>query len=364
MNYIQAFINNISAPKTLEELLFFIEEHGQFNVEDIIYDAVTDLSTVWTVPFWAKIGDIVFFMHAKTARTHLTALRTKLNKEQALFTKKQFKKMYDWIERGIELHTEYGGKIIAVGRVSGVPEYYYEDSSVYHWRSRIYSEIDELFVLDNPIDISEFNHQIMVSRQSGITPVFGDDFVLLKDLIGKKNTLPQFFKESFSTPVPLSKIDDKNWITLTKEYRRAFMLESQFRTFYVNYLLKEISDIKTIYKECRCKKEKNPDSFVDNIILFQRKYLPVEVKLSISSEKNIYNQLNKYCYTDEIIIDSKTDRKVSGKKLVQNKVLLIDTDTIYIYNADKNTITKIYDLDLLQNKKDIKNLIDNLNNLI
>lgn len=61
---VQSFINNISFPKTLDELYWYATQHGSFNVEDILYES----ETVWTSPKWAKIGDIVFLCILKQQR--------------------------------------------------------------------------------------------------------------------------------------------------------------------------------------------------------------------------------------------------------------------------------------------------------
>ncbi len=172
MNNVQAFVNNISVPKTLEELQFFIDEHGCYNVEDILQDSETE----WTAPFWAKPGDIVFFMHAKTACSYLTAMRTQLQNDRMHYPNEKYSEMIGWIKRGLNLHKKYGGKIFAVAKVAGFPEYNDDDTDIYHWSSRIYACMDKICVLEQPIDISEFNNQIFISRQSGITPILGDDF--------------------------------------------------------------------------------------------------------------------------------------------------------------------------------------------
>lgn len=52
---VQSFINNISFPKTLDELYYFIRERNSFDVESVLYDEVV----WWTSPKWTKIGDIV-----------------------------------------------------------------------------------------------------------------------------------------------------------------------------------------------------------------------------------------------------------------------------------------------------------------
>ncbi len=314
---IQSFISNTSVPKSLDELQYFIYEHGCFNVEDILNEEEIN----WTAPPWAKIGDIVFFMHAKYAKSHLTALRTELNNKKQDYTSEEYDTMMQWIARGLTLHKQYGGKIFAIAKVSGLPEHitdFFEDDSdvKLHWSSKIYADMDDVYLLENPVDISEFNEIIRISRQSSITPVFGSDFDALRKIIKSKNEIPRYFEESIAASLPLSKINSDNWYTLSNEYRRSFMLETQFRNFYVNHLLREISDIKTIYKECRCRKSGIPDSFIDNVIKINGRYLPVEVKLSVACQADINKQVAKYCDDEYIIIDNKNKKRFVAKTYI------------------------------------------------
>lgn len=78
---VQAFIDNISFPMTLEELERFAD---WFNVEEILNVAETE----WTAPRWAVEGDIVFFFHAKTAIQKITMLETKLKQEKTEYQRK------------------------------------------------------------------------------------------------------------------------------------------------------------------------------------------------------------------------------------------------------------------------------------
>ena len=75
-NFVNAHINNVSFPKTVEQLEIFIYEHGCYNVEDII-EASKDGYTNWTVPRNSVIGDVVLFFHAKTAIQWIRKLETK-----------------------------------------------------------------------------------------------------------------------------------------------------------------------------------------------------------------------------------------------------------------------------------------------
>ena len=358
---VQSFINNISFPKTLEELHFFTTEHGSFNIEDVLYEE----KIIWTSPKWAKIGDIVFFMHSKTAKSTITRLRTQLNNQRCNIEKEKYSVLMNWINRGLDLYKQYGGKIFAVGRVIGAPEYIadyddnYEDATYYHWGSRIYSEI-EVFVLETPVDISEFNNFIFISRQSGITPVFGKEFIKLRDLILSKNRTPEYFIKSVATPLPLTEISSNNWLNITDKYRRSFMLESQFRSYYTDYLLCEVSDRKTIYRECRCIKKDNSDTFADNVIYINGKYVPVEIKLSISAESNIKGQVKNYCNTDEIYIDTKRNKKINPNQIYNKNVIVIDTEGVYIFNSDNYELKHILSLNALTNISDIQMLKKNI----
>lgn len=351
--YVQAFIDNISFPKSLEELEFFIDEMGDFSLERLLSSSVT----TWTAPRWAKIGDIVFFMHAKYARSTITRLRTQLNREKHLYSPERFKELASWIERGLKLHSQYGGRIVAVGRVSGPPT---ADSSqdseenIFHWKSRVYAEMDRITRLEHPVHMDEFSEFIRISREGAITPVLGNSFERLRELIERTNRIPRYLKESVSSPIPLTKITDENWISLPAEYRRRFVLESQFRSYYVDHLLFGVKDKRTrLYSECRCKKTGIPDSFVDNVIIVNKKYLPVEVKLSVSSQSNILGQVWKYSNDDTIICG---DKSVLPEQIYTNRVLIIDTDYVYIYDADNNTISPIFTLDNMNNMTGIHEL--------
>lgn len=106
------------------------------------------------------------------------------------------------------------------------------------------------------------------------------------------------------------------------------------------------------------------DSFVDNVILFDGKYLPVEIKLSVSAEANIKQQVSKYCNTDAIILDEKDNRVVNADLVYSDHVLIIDTDHIYLFCAQNNQVTEIYDLGNLSVLSDIQELRNIIRNLI
>ena len=365
---VQAFIQNNSFPKDLDNLLDIRTDDydSRLNLEKILdCDALE-----WSVPNWAKIGDIVFFMHTKTSNSIISALRTELRNAPYRWNDEQRKILEDALDLGTDLYRKYGGKIFAIGRVTSQPGYDNfsdgdGDSSANHWRSNIYADVDDICVLQNPVDISEFNSFIYVSRQGSLTPVHGRDFDRLREVIEAKNSVPQYFREATATPIPLTKINHENWLVLSNDYRRSFMDEKQFRKFYVDYFLRTLGDRKTLYEECRCRRPDIADSFMDNIILFNGRYLTVEVKLDVANEVNLPGQVAKYCYNTEVYRDCHTDKPLDISKRYDSYVLIIDTFDLYLYSAEGDTIQHLCSLDDIKSTDDImefrKQLISQLN---
>lgn len=369
MRYVQAYISNISFPTSLDEVYSYAH---LFNMEMILgcdfYNLLDEENymdfgnvekhesrkTEWTAPKWCKGGDIVLFMHSKTANARISAMKTKLLSKRNDYTNDAFWIMMNALIRAKKIYEVYGGKIFAIGRINSTPIYDSADTNQHHWKSKIYAPIDGIFLLEKPIDISEFNTKIMVSRQSSITPVFGEQFTYLKNLILNKNPIiEEYFIESVAEPVPLTSINDDNWLNVVNKYRRSFFLEIQFRSFYVDRFLKYLGDTKTFFRECACIKSGVPTSYVDNVIKFDGIYLPVEVKLSVDSEKDILDQLRKYCNLNELMLSKE---KMINAGLYDNNVLVIDTERLYMYSDKKKALDELVDLDSIHTIEDIVNL--------
>ncbi len=346
---VQSYVSNMSTVDSLEELEYY---EGITLPENLMGSSENE----WTAPKWAKAGDVVFFMHTKTARSRLTALRSELNLKKNTMSQADYNSLMAYIDHALDIHSRYGGKIFAVGRVSGAPEYVQPDSftdGLFHWKSRNYSEIDNIKVLDKPIDISEFREYIYISRGGSVTPLFDNEFDRLRKDISRNNQLPAYVTNAVARPVPLRKINRYNWLEVANDYRRCFILEHQFRKFYVDYFVKSIGDRKKYYVECRCQRSDINDSFMDYVMLFDGKYLPVEVKLSVSAEPNIVGQVSKYVFNSQVYLN--TDGKsVSGNDFHPGKVLIIDTESLYMFDMTSGTVDKIYDLDNIRRLQDLE----------
>lgn len=345
---VQAFLDNISFPRTLEELEWFADE---FDMEQVLTVAETE----WTAPKWAVQGDIVFFYHAKTAIQKISMLETKLKREKVELSEEYYNWLWKVLQRGRNIYKEYGGKIFAIGKVSGRTIYDpQEGDEILHWSSRFYAPIDKIYVLQNPIDISEFSDFIFVSRQSAITPIVGPDFEQLKELIASKNEIPEYLQTSTVIPLPLQKIDDENWLEVTQEYRRLFTLEIQFRRFYVDYFLRIFGDQKKFYAEFECYRDGRRTGFADNAVKIGGKWCFVEVKLNIRAEQHLHNQLKKYCHVE--YGKGNKERLLEQKDIWQNIVLVIDTENFYYYDFATDQLILEQELNKIIEERDILDL--------
>ena len=353
MNEVQALILNLSFPNSFDEIIELKSNGGKFNVEWIVAHNNNE-KYGWTSPKWIKPNDIIFFMHSRTSVQKISKLKRKLESEKELWSE-HYTLLYNALDTGLKIYSKYGGKIFAIGQYIDKPFYDNpsEDEFLRHWRSTIYAYVDNYYVLNTPIDLSEFKSFITLSQGGSITPVYGREFEQLKDLIASQNTIPLYLKNSIAMPIPFMKINDRNWIDITSKYRHHFIYEIQFRQFYVDFFLKILGDRKKIYKECACEKKGHHTSYVDNIIHFNNCYLPVEVKLSITSEHNLEKQLAKYCNLDMFYLDR--NKKIKGpiEKIIKNNVLVIDTTSVYIYSDIDKSIYECCKLDTISTNEDI-----------
>lgn len=345
--FVNAHINNISFPKTIDQLEDFIYDHGCYNVEDVINEAAGGY-TIWTVPRSSVVGDIVLYFHAKTAIQWIRKLETATKSLDE--TKHDKALLYEWLNRARDLYKLYGGKIFAIGRVSSRPERE-EEENVYHWSGRIYADIKDLYLLENPIDISEFNSFILVSRQSAITPLPSSEFEELKSIIKAKNSsVPTWFTNSKIGDYNLSSISQNNFLDITKSYRKRFPLEINFRSYYVDYFLKSLSG-KKAYRECQCYSVQTPLARVDNVFEFDGKKILLEVKLNIALEDDLISQLKQYICSDYICLSHNTNERITDFE--KEFMFVIDVYSVYKYAVADNKLVKLFDLDEIKDKNDI-----------
>ena len=81
--------------------------------------------------------------------------------------------------------------------------------------------------------------------------------------------------------------------------------------------------------------------------------LPIEAKLLVNGcEPQIKAQVNKYVHNTSIILDNK-GRTITGSDCHFGKVLIADTDNLYMYTASDDSLEPIYSLNNLKTADDL-----------
>lgn len=352
--HVRAFVTAFNFPSSLEELYSdYLLEGGQLDIEYLLHHK--DYQTIeWTVPKWAKPGDICMFYFAKTADVKLRRVQKEFDLRSSYLNQPVKQGLDALLKHGWHYFNNYAGYIFAIGQVVGIPYYRKEPKELSHYKNTIYAEITGITILKNPLHISEFRDVVFITRGATITPVFGREFDVVRERIMDNNKVPDYFANCSTKPIPLRSINSKNWMTITHEYRNSFILEGEFRACYVDYLLQGISDDGIVYRECRTKKRmrhKSKKGFVDNVILFNGKYLPVEVKLNIEAEPLLQKQCERYCHLGSLFLTE--NLAVSRKRVYGSNVLVVDTVGLYMYSSANRKINEIVNLDdIAQNSLD------------
>lgn len=107
-----------------------------------------------------------------------------------------------------------------------------------------------------------------------------------------------------------------------------------------------------------------PTSFVDNVILFDGRYIPAEVKLNVSTEPNITAQLERYCGFDTLFTNHGAKSSFPHEKLHAQKVILIDTQSLFIFSLHDKILTLVCRLDSLKRIDDLDSVKSKLNRLL
>lgn len=174
-----SFITNISFPKSLDEVRYFVENRGKFDVQEVLASSYVE----WTAPKDAQIGDSAFFMHSKTSIDTIRRLKNELKRTQNEMDSRICEVLFSALCEGESLYREVGGAVFAHGTVCG--EIIVDDVAArdgLHWSSRYYAPIDSISLIEPPIDIGEFRAFITVSRTGAITRLTPEQDELLRGL--------------------------------------------------------------------------------------------------------------------------------------------------------------------------------------
>ena len=361
-HFVQSFIANCSFANTLEEFEQDIGYWGYFNYECVFHEE----EFMWTSPRWAKLGDVVFFYHTKKAINNIARLQKNLKALQGKISEEKYNYLDKELNRARENYGKYGGKIFAIGQVCENFEetadddpFGIEKNELDHWGSKNYVCMSNICILDNPVSMEEFSDFIVLSPGGSYTMVLGEQFEKLRDLIIERNkeqqNIPYYFRKSMASKYNLSDMNNSNWMQLSNEARRQFTWKTQFQSYYTDYLLKSIGDIKKTWRRCKLVKNNSEnEAYIDQVILFNKKYLPVKILFPTNSENVKAEIFESYCFPIEIYLDE--DNCVNGSQVYVENVLIIDLEKITLYDAKNKSLTNIKSLDELKTVEDVSDL--------
>lgn len=174
-----AMIINFQSPVAVEDLIDRYIRDKMTNI-DHIFNFENTLRE-WTVDKNSQVGDVVFFMCAKTSKDHMGHVCAEAKRAECA------EEIIAFAESERELYKKYAGHIVAMGVVESEP--FQDDDAGYafpYWRSPWYAKIGDFHLLDTPIHISEYRDYITVSRTGSITRLTKEQEETLKKQIQDK----------------------------------------------------------------------------------------------------------------------------------------------------------------------------------
>lgn len=339
LSYVQACIAHVSFPTSLAGLKEVFEGHDDTSMEKLLWPPDNDVGG-WTAPRWLTAGDIIFFYHTKKALQRITRLLKTADADAEPWNaladpESAFQRLADQLE----IAQEYAGTIFACARVTGAATYWRNDDVERdrdrHWRSNIYAEISRANVFVRPLTEDSFRPHLTISPGGAITPVHGSTFERLKQLLGEKNQLPDYFVNARPGGASFRNVDAKNWIDISCSSRARFIDESQLRTYLLDYLLEELKDPRTtVHQECRCRLDQKYRSIADYFVRVHGRWVPVEAKLNVRAERDLPGQVSKYLGVTQF---SPTRGPRAGEVLggsVASMCLVADVAGVYLLDTN------------------------------
>jgi hypothetical protein len=308
-NRVQSAITSVSFPQTLER----VRAMGAKWYKAIGKDWVTDMdvlldfphgsNVVWIAPKWLTAGDLLFFYHTKAAKNIAKKLyneakgllySSKINSLSS--TEKETKMLLNFLERSIKTADFYSGTIFGFAVVSGRPQRLFDADK--HFKGTIYAPLGDVYIFDEPLR-SEHFIDIVEIGQNTTTPIYGSQFGQLKERLGITNRLPDVLKEAEATSAGFHDVNSDNWLEISCKKEARFVDEAQLRAYLLDYLLDEIKDTRTpVYPECDCYRNGQRTGIADYFMRLNNKWVPVEAKLNVLVENDLYLQIAKYLHCD------------------------------------------------------------------
>ncbi len=186
----------------------------------------------------------------------------------------------------------YSGSIFGCALVSGTTQLFGKQKK--HFISRLFAPLEEVHIFERPLQQEIFAGCVKIGL-STITPLYKKEFNGIKKLLFNENQTPNLLQNVALGDNVFKNVNANNWRSISCLPSAKFIHEGQLRSYLIDFFLNEIKDRGTsILEECQCFQEKYQTGRADYIIKVFGKWIPVEAKLDITKEKNLFVQTAKY----------------------------------------------------------------------
>lgn len=180
-----SFINYISFPVSVEELENKLNTDNIMDMEDILNSKLV----CWTVSAKCNVGDVIFFIHTKSAKSNIIKVKRDLDLN-GCFDERLVK---DALLRAENIYKKYGGSLFAIGRVLGKPKYDGESFDYdTHFKNRTFANIGDITILDRPILTSEITKFYNLAQHYSNVPLKEEIYNQIKQKITEHNSVKFF----------------------------------------------------------------------------------------------------------------------------------------------------------------------------
>lgn len=296
---VEAFVTAIGFPKDLQSLDDMVQknlEHVDALPRALDLDLIIEGSSSrlnWSVPPWAQPGDIVIFYSTARSLASATKLRREIEVAEIdvddgdASEVERIRQAYrEILDHAVDRSQDFAGRFVAIGRVASWPY----DGAGAHFRDRMFADIDDVFVLSEPPLASEIRDMFQVRRAATISRVNAEAYRAFKRLVGRQ--LPAWAR---TAKIGLDAVPGMDWRTLISCGQYRPRTEDELREFVVTPLLLELSgSSQGVMAECRTMRRGKWTGYVDNLVLIGERWIPIECKLRIPSEKAMLRQIKRY----------------------------------------------------------------------
>ena len=340
VNIVQSCITPVSFPQDIEGFENMIYKNMEnAEIEKISRDFHTDLDLLiddinddrdgnWTAPKWITKGNILFYYYTVGSKKRSEKI---LREYEGSVNHDILKNL----EHAVEISDRYSGKILACSEIAWPSEDCgFQDQ---HFKSTLFAPTKDMYRFRNPIDIKDFNEFVKISHGT-ITPISNDEaFQGIKKLLFKENDLPPYLENAKIGDNGFININEKNWKEISCSTNTTFIHEEQIRSYLIDYFLNEIKDYRTpILEECKCYKDNNTNNpgTVDYFAKIDSKWVPVEAKINVLGERDIYKQLSQYININTFKPTKGRNRGKIFESTFTDYCLVIDQSGVYIFFED------------------------------